>query len=197
MDWLRKRERTASYRYYQNQLKVLQHQRPAQRWLLKAPAHIMALDALLAVFPDANVIQTHRDPLKAVPSFCSLVAANRGISTAVADRQRLGAETAAWLSAGLNRCFEIRRGAADRFHDVQYLSFMQDPIGTVETIYRRFGFDMTEETLRRMRKYLRDNPQYKHGVHRYSLASFGLDANTERKRFSTYIDSFDVPLEPE
>jgi len=64
-------------------------------------------------------------------------------------------------------------------------------------IYRRFGFDITAEVLQRMQKYLADNPQHKHGVHRYSLARCGLDADTERARFSTYIADFNVPLEEE
>jgi hypothetical protein len=195
LDWLGKRERTRSYRYYRNQLKLLQHQRPGRRWLLKSPAHLLALNALLAVFPDANVIQTHRDPLKALPSFCSLVGTNRGLSTAAGDFQRLGAETAILLSDRLNRCFEVRRGAAGHFHDVQYQALIQDPIGTVEAIYRRFGFDLTEEVLQLMRKFLTDNPRHKHGAHRYSLAQFGLDADTERARFRDYTARFEVPLE--
>ncbi|MFD1958822.1 sulfotransferase family protein [Novosphingobium panipatense] len=43
---------------------------PDRRWLLKNPGHIEHLDLLLAVFPDARVIQTHRDPGRRSPASC-------------------------------------------------------------------------------------------------------------------------------
>jgi len=45
---------------------------PGRRWVLKNPSHLFALDALLAVYPDALVIQTpplaaHGDRLRVQP----------------------------------------------------------------------------------------------------------------------------------
>ena len=46
---------------------------PRQRWLLKAPEHQVHLDTLLKVYPDARIVQTHRDPIKCMASTTSLM----------------------------------------------------------------------------------------------------------------------------
>lgn len=70
--WWREQDETASYRRYADNLRLIGADVPAQRWLLKNPGHISHLDALFAVFPDACVVQTHRDPAKSIPSVCSV-----------------------------------------------------------------------------------------------------------------------------
>jgi hypothetical protein len=189
-------DRTESYRYYRNQLQVLQHQRPGNRWLLKSTTHIFSLSALLTVFPDACVIQTHRDPLKALPSTCSLQATFRGLCYSVVDHARLAQESAEQLSLGLTNCrIDRSRFHEHHFYDSYYSQLVSDPIGIVKAIYEKFDFELTEKTLDRMTKYLTTNPQHKHGVHRYRLEDFGLDASHERLRFADYVSAFQVPQE--
>lgn len=194
--WLNERDRTESYLYYRDQLRVLQHQRPGTRWLLKSTTHIFSLSALLTVFPDACVIQTHRDPLKALPSTCSLQATFRGLCYSVVDHSRLGEESAQQLQLGLTNCHADRsRFPAHHFYDSYYSELVLDPIGIVKAIYRQFGFDLTENTVERMEKYLISNPQHKHGVHRYRLEDFGLNAARERTRFADYVHDYQIPEE--
>ena len=57
-------------------------ERPPHLWLFKAPHHNFHLEAILAAYPDARFVMTHRDPVKAVPSWASLV------STIFPDTQR-------------------------------------------------------------------------------------------------------------
>jgi len=194
--WLNVRERTESYRYYQKQLKVLQHQRAGHRWLLKSTTHIFSLSALLTVFPDACIIQTHRDPLKALPSTCSLQATFRGLCYSVVDYARLGQESAEQLSLGLTNCrIDRSRFPAHHFYDSDYSKLVRDPISVVKAIYRQFDFDLIQSTLDRMEKYLAAHPQHKYGAHRYRLEDFGLDADRERLRFADYISAFQIPEE--
>ncbi|MXX78402.1 MAG: sulfotransferase, partial [Gemmatimonadales bacterium] len=77
--WLEARDHTRCYEYLLTMLKILHWQRPGARWVLKTPHHMEYLDIILDVFADVCVIQTHRDPKKSVPSFCSMVAHGRGI----------------------------------------------------------------------------------------------------------------------
>ena len=44
----------------------------AGQWLLKSPAHLWQLDALVAEYPDALIVQTHRDPLNVISSISAL-----------------------------------------------------------------------------------------------------------------------------
>lgn len=194
--WLNTRDRTESYQYYRDQLKVLQHQRPGNRWLLKSTTHIFSLSALLTVFPDACIIQTHRDPLKALPSTCSLQATFRGLCYSVVDYARLAEESAEQLSFGLTNCRVDRsRFPAHHFYDSYYSELVRNPIDVVEAIYRKFDFDLSTTTLDRMTRFLAANPQHKHGVHRYRLEDFGLDADRERLRFADYVRAFQIPEE--
>jgi hypothetical protein len=194
--WLYSRNRLAGYRFYRNQLHVLQHQRWGKRWLLKTPFHIFNLDVLLTVFPDACIIQTHRDPLKALPSTCSLQASFRDLYAETIDCSGLGKQTLEHFAYGLDRCLEVRAKVhADHFWDVDYLTLLRNPVAVVGDIYRHFGFPLTDEVIVKMRAHLANNPQDKHGTHRYSLEEFGLAAETITKRFKQYTQQFRIPSE--
>ncbi len=145
-DWLAEQDLVASYREFRRQLQHLSLYVRADHWVLKAPAHLFALDAILTVFPDACIVQTHRDPLQAVPSVCSLLAALRGISSDRVDLRRLGAEMTEALAAGTDRALDAR-AAADpaRFFDVPYPTLLADPVGTVRDACRHFGYAFDAE----------------------------------------------------
>jgi Mn-dependent DtxR family transcriptional regulator len=81
------------------------------------------------------------------------------------------------------------------FVDVHYRDTLADPIGTVRRIYDAFGFELSDDAERRMRAYMADNQQHKHGQHRYTLEQFSLDAEETRARFATYCERFGVEAE--
>ena len=185
--WLRDQDYTATYRYARQQLQLLSWKCRGEYWILKAPAHLFALEPLLAVFPDACIVMTHRDPLRVVPSVCSLAAALRGILTDRLDLRRLGAETLEALHVGPDRAIETRaRSDPARFFDVSYDELIASPIETVHTVCRHFGLDCGPEYEARARRWLAENPQHKHGVHRYHLGDFGLDEATVERHFGGY-----------
>ena len=55
-------------------LQALQHLRGADRWVLKSPQHLEQFGVLRAVFPDATVVVTHRDPVEVVVSLATMIA---------------------------------------------------------------------------------------------------------------------------
>jgi hypothetical protein len=187
--WLETQDLVPGYRYLKRQLQLLSWKYRADYWVLKAPAHLYGLDALLAVFPDANVVVTHRDPLQVIPSLCSLAAGFRGMVADRLDLRRLGAEFAEAMAVGPERAIAAR-SAADpaRFFDVPYRRLTSDPVGTVREVCTHFGYDFSDEYASRVRDWLARNPQHKHGVHRYRLEDFGLDAATVNAHFAGYRD---------
>jgi hypothetical protein len=186
-DWLAGQDLVASYREFRRQLQHLSLHVRADHWVLKAPAHLFALDAVLTAFPDACIVQTHRDPLQAVPSVCSLLAAMRGISYDRVDLRRLGAEMTEALAAGTDRALAARDAAdPSRFFDVPYPALLADPVGTVRDACRHFGYAFDAEYETRLRDWIAANPQHKHGVHRYSLEQFGLDPDAVNLAFANY-----------
>jgi len=96
-DYLEQTDMEETYRHHRRFLQQLQCGRPDRRWVLKAPAHLASLDALAAVYPDAVVIQTHRDPLTTLPSLASLRVAARSAFASRVDAREVGREDEAAL----------------------------------------------------------------------------------------------------
>ena len=188
-----------AYRWHRAYLQVLQTDHRGERWVLKSPGHIWCLDALLAEYPDAVLVQTHRDPLKIIASVSSLMALLRRLATDEPTMQECAEEFAEYILLGLDRSVDAREDgtvASDRVVDVQFGDFMSDQIGAVRKVYERLGLELDPGAEARMRSFLADNPQDKHGTHTYSFADTGLDADEIRARAKRYQEYFGVASEP-
>ena len=85
-------------------LQNLQHRHRGERWVLKKPGHVFYLEHLLAVYPDACIVQTHRDPAKVIPSVTALlVAMRRANSDAPIDATRIAEGNLRAFAAGLDK----------------------------------------------------------------------------------------------
>jgi pimeloyl-ACP methyl ester carboxylesterase len=195
-DWLRSvdgDEMKRVYAEYQQQLQVLQLHDRRDHWVLKCPSHLFGLDALLATFPDAAVVQTHRDPVAAIPSMASLSAALDSLEYAVVDREEVGRRTVEKFELVMERSLRVRREAAGaRFFDVAYNELVRDPASVVREIYGHFEYEYSETMAGAVRTYLAASRQHRHGVHRYSLEDFALERAALQERFAPYCDYFDV-----
>jgi hypothetical protein len=189
-EWFPKQDLRPSYAYYADLLRMLDWQRPGERWLLKSPAHLWALDVLLETFPDACIVMTHRDPCDTLPSYCSMMASLMGIREAF-DPKELGPTVLEYLAQSLERGLAARdRLDPRRFLDVDYRDFLAAPLPAAERIYAAFGLgDPPREALRR---HVEANPQAKHGAHRYSLEEYGLTRDAVRGRLAGYLARFGV-----
>lgn len=188
--WAAGQDMRPVYAFHRRMLQVLQWRVRRERWVLKAPAHMNWLPALFAVYPDAHVVQTHRDPLQVMGSVASLLSAILWMRSDDVDpaiiHASFGGEAFARQLEGVMRFRDS--GACDpgRFHDVRYQDLMADPWGTIAGVYKRFGFELTPEARARMQSYLAHKPKGKFGRHEYSFADLGLDLATERARFAVY-----------
>ncbi len=187
-----------AYRYHRLFLQYLQSEHRAERWVIKSPAHLWAVDSMMCEYPDALVVNTHRDPLRVVCSLASLIDLLRRLAS---DDVSIAAVAAEWfddVAVGLDRAVAARRDGLipeQQAVDVFFGDFLADPMAVVYEIYDRLGIELTTEADRRMRSFLADNPQEKHGGHRYSFADTGLDAGALRERMRPYQEFFDVPDE--
>lgn len=187
-DWLFNRGLHDAYGYFLEQVRVLQCRRAGERWLFKSPMHMAYLDALLATFPDACIVQLHRDPQQVMGSACSLSHTLRGLGMAEDDRHLIGNRMLHKLSRELSRCIATRQHhPAAHFIDVDYDDLVKDPLAMVETIYGHFGFELTAQALDAMQRHHRSHPQGRHGRHDYSAQDFGLDESRLRDAFAGYL----------
>ncbi len=197
--WLDQQDLRPVYASHRRWLQYFQWRVPAQRWVLKSPGHLWSLDALLAIYPDARIVQTHRDPLQVVASLVSLITTLRGLGSDAVDPHEIGLDWTERLAAGLRLASEARErasGGAARFFDVHFRDLVGREIEQVQRIYEHFELTLSPEAEARMRRFLAENPRDKHGTHRYSLAFAGLDAERLRPAFADYQKRFGVASEP-
>ena len=191
--WLERQDHTRAYRYLHTMLKLLHWQRPGRNWVLKTPNHMEHLDVALRVLPNAVVVQTHRDPKKAVASFCSMVAHGRGI---LSDHVNTGEIARHWvrkMRRMLERSMAVRNsGRADAFIDVSYYDLVSHPIGEVRTIYRNAGIEFTGRAGNAADALAARDVKDRHGRHVYSLSSFGLNAEEIDRHFGFYTRAFRI-----
>ena len=190
--WLAGADLASAYAYHERVLQLLQSDAPG-RWTLKSPAHCFGLDALVARYPDARLVMTHRDPVAVVASVCSLV---RSLSGMFSDADHGAYIAAHWtdvVADAVDRVRAFRRRDGDeRFLDVRYDDFVADPIAVVRRIYTRFGDALDDDAAGRMEAYVAANPQGVHGRHRYALEDLGLDRASLEARFTGYCADFGV-----
>jgi len=190
--WFQRQDLRPAYRYYADLLRLLQWQRPGERWLLKSPAHLWALDVLAEMFPDVCLIWTHRDPLEMLGSYCSMMAMLMAVRASF-DPKQLGPTVLEYLARSLERGLAARdRPGAGRVLDVDYRAFVADPLATVRGIYRHFDLALGPAEEASLAAWAQAHPQGKHGAHRYSLEEYGLSAEAVRERLASYLERFDV-----
>ncbi len=178
------------YDYHKTILQILQWRNPRKRWLLKAPEHQVHLDTLLHVYPDACIVQTHRDPIKCMASTASMMGtlyymrSDQPFNAQLFDNIIMGEATAQRLEFVIAQR-ESGVVPAANIVDSRYQDLMDNPLGCISSIYAHFGMHLSDTTRERMLGYLRDKPQGKFGQHSYALDSLRSRDRPLFKRYQT------------
>ena len=185
-----------AYRFHRIFLQHLQSGVSGQ-WLLKSPAHLWHLDALLTEYPDALIVQTHRDPLNVISSIAALTHHLRRMGTDDSNIAECAAQSYEEVVVGLGREMALRDSRAvpaERVIDVLFTDFVNDPLTTITDIYQKLGRELRPDTAQKMRYFLAAHPG-DGGGGRYTWSDTGLDAAEVRDRVSAYQDRYGVPTE--
>jgi hypothetical protein len=194
--WWRGSDMGPSYRYHRRVVQLLQSRRPPDRWLFKAPHHTFHLEAFTAAYPDARFVMTHRDPVRSVPSWVSIVASVLPPPAGGRDLHRLGRECAEHLRIGVGQAMAARaRLGDDRFLDVHHRELLSDPMGTVRRMYAWLDLELTPDAEVAIATWQERNRWGAHGTHRYTAEEYGLTDAQLRADFDEYVHHFDVELE--
>ena len=185
------------YEYHKQMLQILQWKNPRKRWLLKAPEHQVHLDTLLQVYPDARIVQTHRDPIKCMASTTSLMGtlyymrSDQPFNAQMFENIIMGEATAGRLEHVIAQR-ESGIVPAANIADSRYQDLMDDPMGCIERIYSHFGMTLSEKSRAAMQAYLDAKPKGKFGAHGYEV---GQGKAAERPLFARYQSLYNVPDE--
>jgi hypothetical protein len=190
--WFRRQDLRPLYAYYADLLRLLDWQRPGNRWLLKAPAHMWAIDALIETLPDVSIVWSHRNPVACTASICSMTHTLFGSSMEV-DTAALGPVVMDWYATSLERGLAARdRSDPARFVDVNHDDFVTDSMGVIGQIYSYFSMPMPAAAETAMARYVAAHPKDKHGKHEYDLDTYGLSLEQVNARFAPYVERFGI-----
>jgi len=194
-DWLISTDLHPTYEYHHRILQMFHSTAPGE-WMLKAPSHLVGLDALLDVYPDARLVWCHRDPFRAAASTFSLQSKVQSMSLSGVDFDYLRSGSVKLLSEHIGRGMALQdRSERDPFHHIYYHRLIDDPIGTVLALYDALGDEFTPEAETAMLQWLAKNPQGRFGRHSYSLEKFGVDRDDLAPVYAEYLERFDVAME--
>ncbi len=184
-----------AYGRYKKLLAILALESPDRNFVLKSPEHLWFLPALLHHFPDARVIWTHRDPVKALASYSAQVSLparqHRGRIDPVEIGQRVLCRFQQGLQVGQETC---ERNPAARISHVHYSDLISDPLGAVARAYEDLDLELTESHRRAMQAFL-NRPQRDKHKNRYRLDVFGFREDDVEPRFRDYRSRFGVESE--
>jgi hypothetical protein len=194
--WLEGQDHTRAYQYLRRVMQILLAQQGGRSWVLKSPHHMEHLDVVLDVFPEARIVQTHRDPQKTMPSLCSMVAHSRGVFSNEVDPHEVARHWGRKVGRLLKCSARVRADRGDElFMDVSYYDLAIDPIPEIERIYDFAGLTLSDAARQAMTAARKRNVQRKYGRHRYSLANFDLCEEDIERAFGDYRARFSIPFE--
>jgi Sulfotransferase family len=187
-EWFVAQDEGPSYRRYADVLKLVGLSARNKRWLLKNPGHLLGIEPLLKTFPDALIVQTHRNPIEAVPSTCSLIETFRTFYLGDETYPReLGRTQCELWRTGVARIMKARDRRPEQFHDVEFNELNSNPIGVVHGIYEWAGLELPPPIERQMKNWLDTHSEGKSGAHRYTAERFGLSPAMIREKYVEYM----------
>ncbi len=193
MSWIVDADMAETYRYHRRALRLLQWHCPPTLWHLKTPVHMFALDDLVASYPNARFLWSHRDPTKVLGSVCSLIHYTRSWSSDRDDSFELGADQLDRWWVAVERAMDFRaRVGDDRFADISFADLQTDPLGALERGFDRIGISFDAASRASVAQWAGRHEPGSQGTHSYQLSDFGLDPDRIRERFAPYCAAFDI-----
>ena len=192
--WTERQDFRTWYAFLRTMLQMFQFLdgTPEKTWLIKAPEHMGYLDLLFETFPNATVVQTHRDPVTAIASIAVLTVASRRMYTDQPDPLEAGAFTLGHWSEQVRRACASRAELEGRhtFVDAPYRDIVADTLALIERICDAASLEVSDADRTAMLAWETNNPQHKHGQHRYDIGAVGLTDDQVRAAFSEYLERF-------
>ena len=180
-----------SYAYLKRMLQAMQWLRGGTRWVLKSPQHLEQFPTLLATFPDATFVVTHRDPVEVTLSMATMISYSSRMATAHPDPVKTSRYWLARAEDLLNGCLRERDLLpADQSIDVRFADFMADEEGTIARIYDLAGQPFDDSVRAAMAAFRAEHPRGRYGGVLYNAEDLGLDREEIAARLSPYRKRF-------
>lgn len=188
-----------TYRIHKRQLQCLQWRGAQKPWALKYPNHVIAMNEILQVYPDARFVMTHRDPAQVVASIAKMSFNLRGMRAAnPVDMHEVGRDMLHFIQRHIDRIMEFDAGPhGKRVVHVDYYALIANPVREMRAIHAGLGIDTPDDVAATVAAWHASNPKNARGRNEYTLAQYGLDAEAVSAQFANYITRFAIPREAE
>ena len=134
-----------AFRFHKQLLQLLQAENGG-RWTLKNPWHPLFSADLTTVYPDAQLVMTHRDPAEVVGSACSLIRLVRPMFSDVVDLRQIADQMIETFDLMIERQNAYRDQHGEKsIYDIQYVEQLRDPVGQIRKLYAHFDEPLTAE----------------------------------------------------
>lgn len=189
----------ASYRVHKRQLQLLQWRSTAKPWALKYPNHVLGVPEILAVYPHARFVMTHRDPVQTLASICKMsLKLREARSDEPVDPHDVGQYMLHFIQRHIDRIMGFTSGPhADRVTHVDYYALLNDPVAAMLDVHAGLGIDSPDEVREAVAQWRRDNPKNARGANAYAIEQFGLNPDAVAEQFGDYMRRFAIPRERE
>jgi hypothetical protein len=186
-----------SYRVHKRQLQLLQWRSVAKPWALKYPNHVIAMDAILEIYPDARFVMTHRDPVQTLASIAKMTFNLRGMRTgAPVDPHEVGRDMRHFIQRHIERIMEFDRGPlGHKVVHVDYYALIADPVMEMRRIHAGIGIATPDAIAQSVGDWHRDNPKNARGRNDYTIEQCGLNGEEVAEQFGEYMQRFSIPRE--
>ncbi len=192
-EWYHNTPHPGTYALHKKVIQLIGSNDPGRRWLLKYPVHLRQLPCFFDEYPDACIVQTHRDPRSVVASYASFISKIRTVHEKTVDIKAIAREQMeSWANAADKGIAARRQLDPANFHDLQFDDFMSDPIAAVEGIYSHFDQELSDEGRAKLGAWRDAHPQGKHGAHEYDAEATGISESEILDRFAGYMDYFQM-----
>ncbi len=189
---------TPSFRVHKRQLQLLQWRMQQPRWAVKYPNHVLAMDAILEVYPDARFVMTHRDPVQTLASISKMTFTLRGTRYDSVDPKRVGRQMLHFVRRHIDRIMAFCQSPhGKRVTHVDYYSVVDNPAAVMTQVHAGLGIDSPQAVRDAVASWRTSNPKNARGANAYSGEQFGIDPDEAAELFSDYMRYFDIPREQE
>jgi hypothetical protein len=186
-----------TYRVHKRQLQLLQWRSAAKPWALKYPNHVIAVDAILQVYPDARFVMTHRDPVQTLASIAKMTFNLRGMRTGgVVDPHEVGRDMRHFIQRHIDRIMAFDSGPlGHKVVHVDYYALIADPVTEMRRIHAGIGIDTPDTITQSVGDWHAANPKNARGRNDYTIEQWGLNGDEVADQFCDYIRRFSIPRE--
>lgn len=188
--WVLESNMLNAYKEYKVQLQILSLNNRKTQLVVKAPEHLWNLNVLFKVFPSARIVMTHREPLKAIASYSSMISMFRRTAYKTTCFKDLGPYVTDVFQKGLERSYEARKNKSDNKNiiDVHCNDIQNNPVTTLKSICSKLKINVDEKANETLNKWIKKKKNDSPDRHKYSYSTYGVSKSLVEKKFQFYDD---------